>query len=118
MRSTSPNSSTPPSHDARHAHAAGAVGARAWRCFGWVGALMLCVVLASAGVSAERGAIADHARIEACRDGGRALAHAAARRPHEARPEVAAAVAAPPRPRARARTIEDGGLPPPRAPTV
>ena len=96
MRSTSPNSSTPPSHDARHAHAAGAVGARAWRCFGWVGALMLCVVLASAGVSAERGAIAELDLLEACRDGARALAHAAARRPPQARPGAGPAGPAPP----------------------
>jgi hypothetical protein len=90
-----------------------------WRPVGWLGALMLCVVLAAAGMPAGGGTVVDGARIEACRDHqGQALPRATARSAADARPGAAAVTAALPRPRPRAHTIESGGLPPPRAPTV
>lgn len=89
------------------------------RCAGWLGALLLCVVLAAAGMPAGGGVIVDGTRIEACHDrAARVRSHAAAGLASEARPGVAGLTAALPRPRPRARTIEAGGLPPPRAPTV
>lgn len=89
-----------------------------WRRMGWFGALLLCVVLASAGMPAQRGVVADGTHIEACHDlrvGSRGHGDARAIAPSCA--DIVAAVATP-RPRARARTIEAGGLPPPRAPTA
>jgi hypothetical protein len=89
------------------------------RCLGWVGALMLCVVLAAAGMPAGGGIIADGARIEACHErADRVHQRAVARTGDAARQGTRAVTSAPPRPRPRAQTIEAGGLPPPRAPTV
>jgi len=90
-----------------------------WRGPGWLGALMLCVVLAAAGMPAAGGVIADATRIEACHGRTvRALPYAAARLAADDRPGAGAVTAALPRPRPRAQTIAAGGLPPPRAPTV
>jgi hypothetical protein len=80
---------------------------------------MLCVVLAAAGWPAGGGTIADGTRIESCH--GRTVrlrSYAATGTANDVRPGAFAVTAALPRPRARARTIEAGGLPPPRAPTV
>jgi hypothetical protein len=100
-----------------------ALGGRArvagWRGLGWLGALLLCVVLASAGVAASGGTVGDRAHIESCHDRtGAALPHATARLAGTAPPGALAFATALPRPRPRARTIEAGGLPPPRAPTA
>jgi hypothetical protein len=48
----------------------------------------------------------------------RLRSYAATGTANDVRPGAFAVTAALPRPRARARTIEAGGLPPPRAPTV
>ncbi len=89
------------------------------RCPGWLGALMLCVVLAAAGMPAGGSTVADGTRIEACHGrAARARPFAVARLAAEAQPGFAAVAVALPRPRPRTQTIEAGGLPPPRAPTV
>ncbi|MBL9078815.1 MAG: hypothetical protein JNL08_15020 [Planctomycetes bacterium] len=92
----------------------------AWRCLGWVGALVLCLVLASTGMPAAGAGITDGTCIAVHHDhASRARSGAAVAAATPAiRPDIAAASAAPPRLPPRARTIEAGGLPPPRAPTV
>lgn len=90
-----------------------------WRGPGWLGALLLCVVLAATGMPTRGGAIADTTRIEACPGGAvRARPYAVVRLRSEVQPGTSVLAVALPRPQPRARTIEAGGLPPPRAPTA
>ncbi|MBX3465114.1 MAG: hypothetical protein KF830_18240 [Planctomycetes bacterium] len=99
----------------------GGLGWRAlpWRGLGCVGALVLCVVLASAGMAGGGPAIREGARIEVGHDpAATGLPHAAAAAGQAVAPRLRAAAAMPPRPRPRAQSIDAGGLPPPRAPTA
>jgi hypothetical protein len=85
---------------------------------GWVGALVLCVLLAAGGLPVPYGAERDGAHIEQCErvHAQRVVAIAGSRAPEHA--VRCSFVEGAPRAVPRARSIADGGLPGPRAPTA
>lgn len=90
------------------------------RCLGWLSAVVLFVLLATAGQAVASGALVGAEPVASCCD---VVRHGDVRRREPASHHVAArhtlaSARTAPRPSGRQRSVQRRGLPPPRAPTA